>query len=276
MDDELKAEKSKNGGTGKDETKKNKKKKSPETKTKAKEQKPDAPKQKSKADVTSSTAELLARDKAEKTKQKLLDAKLREELQVDAEELKELKKKLKKAEGFPERGIETWFRLASGNLYTRSQIVDTKANLLITINSLILSVVLTVAYRFLEQNAMFSVAIVPLITSSLISIFYAVQATRPNLIGRFVRRKRLVTAEDIDTGVASLMTFDDFHLMPSREYEKAVDMLLDDRVLLYNSIKRDIHRLGIELHRRYRFIEHSFGAFLFGLTLAAVMFVLLS
>ncbi len=64
-----------------------------------------------------------------KAESKAIDKALRKELGVDKEALKKLKKKLLKAEGKPERGIETWFRLASKNLYSRLQIVDTKANI---------------------------------------------------------------------------------------------------------------------------------------------------
>ena len=52
---------------------------------------------------------------------------------VNKEELKKLKKKLAKAEAKPERGIETWYRLASKNLYARLTIVDTKANILLSL-----------------------------------------------------------------------------------------------------------------------------------------------
>ena len=84
--------------------------------------------------------------KIEKKKQKIIDAALMQEMGIDKDALKKLKKKLVKAESRPERGTETWFRLASKNLYTRLQIVDTKANILITANAIIISVVLGSLY----------------------------------------------------------------------------------------------------------------------------------
>ena len=56
-------------------------------------------------------------------------------------------------QGSPERGIETWFRLASKNLYTRRQIVDTKSNILITVNAIIISVVLGSLYPRLSEDS---------------------------------------------------------------------------------------------------------------------------
>lgn len=236
-------------------------------------------KKKKKKDKSEAKKVLAKVDKApvdlEKARGKVIDEQLRTELQLSATELQALKKKFKKAEAFPERGIETWFRLASRNLYTRRQIVDTKANLLITINSLILSVVLTVAYRLLSEDPYFAVAIAPLITSSLLSIFFSVFATKPRMIGQPLARKTTWSAEDCDPDKVSLMTFDEFYKMPESEYEVAVGRLVSDRDSLYGSIKRDIHRLGMDLKERYRYLEHSFGTFLLGITLSTILFVAL-
>jgi len=92
------------------------------------------------------------KDKAEKKRLKLLDKALQADMGIDKDELKQLKKKLLKAESRPERGIETWFRLASKNLYTRLQIVDTKANILITANAIIISMVLGTLYTRLDDD----------------------------------------------------------------------------------------------------------------------------
>ena len=79
---------------------------------------------------------------SEKKKNKDVDQFLFQELGVDHEKLKKLMKKLTKEEGKLERGVETWFILASKNLYSRLQIVDTKANILVTANAMIISVIL--------------------------------------------------------------------------------------------------------------------------------------
>jgi len=64
--------------------------------------------------------------KEKKALKKLEEQTLMENLQIDEKKLNALQKKLAKVESIPERGIETWYRLASKNLYTRRQIVDTK------------------------------------------------------------------------------------------------------------------------------------------------------
>lgn len=202
----------------------------------------------------------------EKKRKKLMDVRLQEELEIDPTELRRLKKKLAKAEAFPARGIETWFRLASRNLYTRRQIVDTKANILITINALIMSVVLGTVYRELGDEPHFAYAIIPLVLANLFSIAFAILASRPRL------RRGVFSEQDLRERCVSLMSFDDFYAMPVDEYEQALDLIMEDRDLLYGTIKRDIYWLGVDLSRRYKHIQRAYGVFLFGIVFATVMF----
>lgn len=204
--------------------------------------------------------------KQAKKQSKAVDARLKEDLHVDDEALRALKRKLAKAESFPDRGVETWFRLTSRNLYTRRQIVDAKSNILVTINALILSVILGSLYDDLKTDPHLAVAIVPLVVANLLSILFAILATRPRLSGG------VFSDEDISAHRVSLMTFDDFYAMSAPEYEVAVDRILSDRDLLYGSIKRDIHALGVDLSHRYLHIRRAYGIFMLGITLGAVLF----
>ena len=204
--------------------------------------------------------------KQAKKRTKALHARLQEELEVDEAELSALRKKLAKAKNFPERGIETWFRLASRNLYTRRQIVDTKSNILVTVNSLILSVVLGTVYGDLGSDPHLAVAIVPLVLANLLSIMFAIMATKPRL------RRGVFSDDDIDAHRLSLMTFDDFYAMSASAYDRALDRVLADRQSLYGSIKRDIHTLGVDLSRRYLHIRRAYGIFLVGISFSALLF----
>ena len=197
---------------------------------------------------------------------KKMDKALIADMGIDKEELKKLKKKLLKAEGFPERGIETWFRLTSKNLYTRRAIVDTKSNILVTVNSIMMSVVLGSLYPRLDQDPHLIYAVGPLLLTNLISMGYAIFATRPKT------DKGTYSKDDIDSQNLGLMTFDDFHKMPEAEYEEAVSLLMEDREFLYRSIKKDIHRLGVDLSERYRRIKMSYDVFLVGLVISLTMF----
>ena len=104
----------------------------------------------------------------DKKQKKAQDQYLMNELGVDKDELKALKKKLSKVEPRPERGAETFFRLISKNQYTLNAMIDRKSSILISINSIILSVVLgTVLSRLKEDPHLIYPAVMILITNPL-------------------------------------------------------------------------------------------------------------
>ncbi len=197
---------------------------------------------------------------------KKIDKALMAEMKIDKEALKKLKKKLQKVEGMPERGIETWFRLASKNLYARRQIVDTKSNILVTVNSIIISVILGSLYTRLDENPHLVWAITPMIITNILSMAFAIFATRPKM------GKGTFSNEEVQDGNVSLMTFDDFYRMPEGEYEQAIEKIMSDRKFLYKTIKKDIFHLGLELSKRYRNIRISYDIFLVGLIVSVWMF----
>ena len=68
-----------------------------------------------------------------------------EELEEKVTKLKEKVKKVKELK--PDRGIETMFRTTSKNHMELSAIADNKANIMISINSIILSVLVSVLIK---------------------------------------------------------------------------------------------------------------------------------
>ncbi len=87
-----------------------------------------------------------ATDTTEREKELLAEiAELKLEIQLNKE-----KKKKRKAKR-PTRGIETVFRLTSKNHIDLSSMADTKANIMISINAIILSVVVSLLVRNLDE-----------------------------------------------------------------------------------------------------------------------------
>jgi len=202
--------------------------------------------------------------RSEKKKKKVIDQALMQEMGIDKDELKKLKKKLAKAESRPDRGIETWFRLASKNLYTRLQIVDRKANILITANAIIISVVLGTLYTRLDDDPHLIFAIAGLLITNLSSITFSILATIPET---WKKRKTIKSLE-----CADLMTFEAFSDMALSDYRDSVVRTIEDEKTLYPSLITDIHGLGIKLSKKYKLIRISYLVFLYGIILSIIMF----
>ena len=137
--------------------------------------------------------------KEHKNLKKQHDYALQKELDVSETDLKELKKKLKASKGRDDRGIQTMFRTTSKNHYTLNQMVDRKASIMISVNSIILSII--IGGMINTTNIEGFGVVVPIfimIFASFFSIIFAIIAIRPEVThGKF-------TAEEISAKKGNL------------------------------------------------------------------------
>ena len=197
---------------------------------------------------------------SEKQKQKVEDQYLMEELNVDKEGLKQLKKKLAKVSPRAERGVETLFRLLSKNQYTLNTMIDTKSNILISINALILSLVLGTVMSQLGTDPHLIYPVILLLATNLVSIAYAIFATRPELIHGGEKAR-------------NLMFYGNFQNMEENEYVESVTALMNEGDELYKIIAKDTFHLGKTMDRKFRLLRRSFNVFLAGIILSVIAFL---
>ena len=182
-------------------------------------------------------------------------------------ELEKLHRKMDKSSR-PERGIETMFRITSQNHITLSEMADSKANIMVSINAIILSVVVSLLLGKLEAFPELLIPTLMLITSCLITIVYAVLATRPNIsTGKF-------TTEDIKKKKTNLLFFGNFHGMQLADYEWGVKEMMKDSDFLYGSITKDIYFNGKVLARKYKLLRISYSIFMFGFVASILAFLI--
>jgi predicted metal-dependent HD superfamily phosphohydrolase len=184
------------------------------------------------------------------------------------DEVVKLRSKLEKEKALkPDRGIETMFRTTSHNHLMLSQMADNKANILITINSIILSVVVSVLVRKLEENPNLVVPTILLVTVCLATTVCAILATRPNISsGTFTR-------EDIKKKRTNLLFFGNFHGMNVDDYEWSMKEMMKDGDYLYGSLIKDIYYLGKVLGKKYKFLRLAYNIFMFGYVIAIISFI---
>lgn len=187
----------------------------------------------------------------------------------DEHEESKSEKKLRKEESKikkPERGIETMFRTTSSNHFQLSAMADNKANIMISVNSIIISLVLSVLARKLEEwpNLILPTALLTIVC--LVATIFAILAVRPNVTsGKFSR-------EDIEGKTANLLFFGNFHEMELNDYEWGMREMMNDSDFLYASMTRDIYYLGKVLGKKYKFLRVSYTVFMFGFAASVVSF----
>ena len=166
------------------------------------------------------------------------------------------------------RGIQTMLRLTSDNHLELSGMADGKANILISVNAIIISVILTVLIRRLETDTHLTIPTIIFLGSSVITIVIAILATRPQITqGNFSR-------EDIINKKTNLLFFGNFHKASLEEYEWGMIQMMKDQDYLYGSLIKDIHHLGVVLGRKYRLIRIAYSVFMIGIILSVIAFTL--
>ncbi len=191
----------------------------------------------------------------------------------------EEKKEKNKAEEFtlkknkatlPERGVETMFRVTLRNHITLSDIADTKANILLSVNAIIVSLVLSNLVSKLDNASNMHLVwpTVIFVLFTVISMVLSVLATRPNVTsGRF-------TKEDVKNKKVNLLFFGNFHKMSLEDFEWAMGEMMQDRDYLYSSMKKDLYFLGKVLDRKYKILRLTYTVFIIGIVVSVFAFAI--
>lgn len=210
-----------------------------------------------------------------KRKGKNLSELLKSKKKLDSENKKlkqkkdELSFKKDKVE-LPERGIETMFRVTLKNHMHLSNIADTKANILLSVNAIIVSLVLSNLVSKLDNasNAYLITPTIIFVLFTVASIVLSILATRPNITsGKF-------TTEDVKNKKVNLLFFGNFHKMELNDFEWAMGEMMQDRDYLYSSMKKDLYFLGLVLDRKYKILRITYAVFMVGIITSVVAFAL--
>lgn len=163
------------------------------------------------------------------------------------------------------QGISTFFRSNYANHIHLSAIADNKAHIMISVNSILLSVAISMlTYQtWMAQNPMLILPIVIFLSTSLASLIFAVLSSRP----------RFGAPNAAGGAPASPIFFGNFVQMQPDEYERAVDEMLRDGSRLYGDMARDLYQLGLVLDRKYRLLTFSYNVFMLGFVATVAAFL---
>ena len=167
----------------------------------------------------------------------------------------------------PGRGIDTVFRITSNNNQKLSSQADSKAHILIQVNSIIISVLLSLLLRKIEDHTNLAIPAVLLLAVNLVTIIFSILATRPHIPpGTFSKA-------DLDEKKVNLLFFGNFYRMTLEDYAGGMLIMMDDKDFLYGSLIRDVYFQGIALGKKYRWLRLSYNVFMYGLIASVVAFL---
>ncbi|MET7035639.1 Pycsar system effector family protein [Elizabethkingia miricola] len=182
---------------------------------------------------------------------------------------KDKNKKEPKKEAKADRSIDTMFRITLSNHTRLSDIADSKANILLSVNAIIISIALSTLLPKLgsEKNEYLVMPTFIMLLFSVITIIFAILSTKPKVTsGEF-------TKEDLKNRKVNLLFFGNFYKMNLDDYTPAVREMMEDRDYLYDSMIRDLYYLGVVLNRKYRLLSITYQIFMVGIIVSVIAFV---
>ena len=166
-------------------------------------------------------------------------------------------KELAKLDKYDSRGAQTLYRTLSRNHYNLLRMVDNKASIILTVNSIIISLLMGAMYLADSEHmqSMSSIATI-LIRSSMLSMILAVFSMLPHrYINRTLRK----------SSYKGTLYAGNFHKMSLDEFKSEFRRITKNGHNLYNEMEEDLYFLGKVIDGKQRMLWFSVIVFLLGL-----------
>lgn len=166
------------------------------------------------------------------------------------------------------RGVETMFRNTIRTHVEFSSMADSKANIMISVNTLLLTAVAAFLVKSLDTNPHLIIPTIILVVISLTTLVYAISVTKPKVTtGTF-------TKEDVKNRSVNLMFFGNFCKMDLNSFEWGMNELINDSDFLYSNMIRDYYHLGMVLGEKYKKLRICYSIFMYGIIVCVIAFAL--
>ena len=162
------------------------------------------------------------------------------------------------------------FRVTLRNHIKLSDIADTKANILLSVNAIIISLALSNIIPKLDNpsNQHLMIPTLVLVVFSVASIILSIMSTKPNVTsGKFSK-------EDVKKRKVNILFFGNFHKMKFEDYHWGINEIIDDKDYVYEALTKDLYYLGVVLERKYRLLRITYIVFLIGIIASVISFII--
>lgn len=166
------------------------------------------------------------------------------------------------------RGVETMFRNTIRTHVEFSSMADSKANIMISVNTLILTAIVAFLAKSLDANPYLIPPAAILTTVSLITLIIAITVTRPQITsGKF-------TEDEIKAKKTNLLFFGNFYNMDLKYFEWGMNEMIKDSKYLYNNMIKDYYYLGQVLGGKYKKLRFCYNFFMYGIVISVIAFAI--
>jgi hypothetical protein len=193
---------------------------------------------------------------------------MKQQLRGAEAELKLAADAIKKGKGLGStRGVETLFRSAYRVQMELTSLADNKANMMISINGIIISIIIASVAPKLDANPWLLIPSTIFLLGTLISIVYAIMAARPRV------SSVPITLEDLRNSQGNILFFGDFANLTQDDFTDGMVDLILDRNVIYEAMIHQLYGLGAVLKKKFGLLKIAYNAFMGALILGVLSFI---
>jgi len=190
-----------------------------------------------------------------------------EELKAELEAVTEqLEKKKAKGPGTA-RGVETMFRSAYRVQMELTALADNKANMMISINGIIISIIIAAVSPKLDANPWLILPSTVFLLGTLISIVLSILAARPRI------STQRITLEDLANSKGNILFFGNFANLSREHFQEGMLELMEDRQVMYETMIDNIYGIGSVLRTKFALLKVAYTSFMLALVLGVMSFI---
>jgi hypothetical protein len=168
-----------------------------------------------------------------------------------------------KLEKLDQRGLQTLFRTLSRNHYNLIKMIDNKARILLTMNSIIISVLLGASFMDASANPeVINYSSKIIFRFSVLSMLFALISMLPH---------KYRNKEIREIGSRGILYAGNYSNLSIEEYRKEMHRVMQTGNNIYNEMIDDLYFLGKAINIKHRLLMISFAVFIFGLVTAGIM-----
>jgi len=170
--------------------------------------------------------------------------------------------------------INTFYRINFQNQIDLSAVADRKANVMISLNTLILAVIVifsglgpTFYNQFDGNNYRFLAPVIVLLLSSLLSVIFGILSARPKVNGGPPDMNKLKENK------TSFFYSKNFKNISLHDFVIHMQELNKDPQWIYSNLSSDLYYFGKSLNEKNRLLHWSYTIFMIGLGISTILFV---
>ncbi|MEL6922887.1 MAG: Pycsar system effector family protein [Bacteroidota bacterium] len=160
------------------------------------------------------------------------------------------------------------FKTALRNHVDLTAVGDQKANIMLSINAIILTVGIPLFAKYSSNMLYLTIPATIFMITCVTTMVYAALATRP------VKMNGEIDMAKLNDGKTDLFFFGNFYGIRQDTYHSLIRTILDDRKLLDDSIINHLYFMGDGLGQKFVYLRRCYSIFIGGFVLTVVAFII--